>query len=183
MTKNEFLQALYNHLSPLTPTERDEIIADFEEHFSAGLERGKSEEQICAELGNPYTCALQYLRTAQTQTPPPPQNTARPAQNPMYGAQPQTASAPPVRRANMPWAIAFFIAVFLAIGIYPACAAMILSPIAIVIAAIFAEVIVPMGAAVVGLLISVAVMLCAAGVFGLLVMTWFLKLSYKRAEF
>lgn len=176
MTKNEFLQALYNHLSSLTPTERDEIIADFEEHFSAGLECGKSEEQICAELGNPYTCALQYIRTAQTQTPPPPQNT-------MYGAQPQAAPAPPVRRANMPWAIAFFIAVFLAIGIYPACAAMILSPIAIVIAAIFAEVIVPMGAAVVGLLISVAVMLCAAGVFGLLVMTWFLKLSYKRAEF
>lgn len=182
MTKNEFLQALYNHLSPLTPTERDEIIADFEEHFSAGLERGKSEEQICEELGNPYTCALQYIRTAQTQTPPPPQNTARPAP-PRYGAQPQAAPAPPVRRANMPWAIAFFIAVFLAIGIYPACAAMILSPIAIVIAAIFAEVIVPMGAAVVGLLISVAVMLCAAGVFGLLVMTWFLKLSYKRAEF
>ena len=72
MTKNEFLQELYNHLLSLPAAERDDIIADFEEHFQAGAERGKSEEQICAELGNPYTCALQYLRTAQT----PPQNAA-----------------------------------------------------------------------------------------------------------
>ena len=177
MTKTEFLQELYNHLSPLTPAERDDIIADFEEHFQAGAERGKSEEQICAELGNPYTCALQYLRTAQGaqpqsgQTPPP-----------QYGTQPPYRAAQPVRRANLPWAIAFFIAVFLAIGIYPASALLVLSPIFIVIATVFLAAVVPSGT-MVGLLISVAVMLCAAGVLGLLVTTWFLKLSYRRADF
>lgn len=170
MTKTEFLQELYNHLSSLSPAERDDILADFEEHFQAGAERGKSEEQICAELGNPYTCALQYLRTAQ-------------------GAQPQPAAQPngqtppqPVRRVNLLWAIAFFIAVFLAIGIYPASALLVLSPIFIVIATVFLAAVVP-SATLVGLLISAAVMLCAAGVFGLLVTTWFLKLSYRRADF
>ena len=170
MTKTEFLQELYNHLSSLSPAERDDILADFEEHFQAGAERGKSEEQICAELGNPYTCALQYLRTAQ-------------------GAQPQPAAQPngqtppqPVRRVNLLWAIAFFIAVFLAIGIYPVSALLVLSPIFIVIATVFLTAVVP-SATLVGLLISAAVMLCAAGVFGLLVTTWFLKLSYRRADF
>ena len=182
MTKNEFLQELYNHLLSLPAAERDDIIADFEEHFQAGAERGKSEEQICAELGNPYTCALQYLRTAQT----PPQNAAQPTAQtpPPYTAQPPyiTAASPPVRRANLPWAIAFFFAVFLAIGIYPACAVLVCSPIFILIAAVFPAAVVPSGT-VIGLLLSVAVMLCAAGVLGILVTTWFLKLSYRRADF
>lgn len=183
MTKTEFLQELYNHLSPLTPAERDDIIADFEEHFQAGAERGKSEEQICAELGNPYTCALQYLRTAQgaqSQSAAQPNGQTPP---PQYGTRPPYSAAPqPVRRANLPWAIAFFIAVFLAIGIYPASALLVLSPIFIVIATVFLAAVVPSGT-MVGLLISVAVMLCAAGVLGLLVTTWFLKLSYRRADF
>ena len=38
MTKVEFLQELYNYLSGFSPADRDEIIQDFEEHFSAGLE-------------------------------------------------------------------------------------------------------------------------------------------------
>lgn len=182
MTKNEFLQELYNHLLSLPAAERDDILADFEEHFQAGAERGKSEEQICAELGNPYTCALQYLRTAQA----PPQNAAQPTAQtpPPYTAQPpyRTAANPPVRRANLPWAIAFFFAVFLAIGIYPACAVLVCSPIFILIAAVFTAAVVPSGT-VIGLLLSVAVMLCAAGVLGILVTTWFLKLSYRRADF
>lgn len=182
MTKTEFLQELYNHLSSLSPAERDDILADFEEHFQAGTERGKSEEQICAELGNPYTCALQYLRTAQGAQPQP---AAQPNGQtpPQYGTQPPYRAAPqPVRRVNLLWAIAFFIAVFLAIGIYPASALLVLSPIFIVIATVFLAAVVP-SATMVGLLISVAVMLCAAGVFGLLVTTWFLKLSYRRADF
>ena len=63
MTKQEFLQHLNVHLQPLPAAEREDILADFEEHFQAGAESGKTEEQICAELGNPYTCALQYLRS------------------------------------------------------------------------------------------------------------------------
>lgn len=178
MTKNEFLQELYNHLSALPPAERDDILADFEEHFQAGAECGKSEEQICAELGNPYSCALQYLRTAGGNTPP--QNNTPPTApqppQPQYGAQ------PPVRRVNLAWAVAFFIAVVLAIGIYPTGAVLVLSPIFILIAAVFISAVVP-SATMIGLLISAAVMLCAAGVFGILVITWFLKLSFRRADF
>ena len=65
MTKVEFLQELYNYLSGFSPADRDEIIQDFEEHFSAGLELGKSEEQICEELGTPYSCAMQYVNSQQ----------------------------------------------------------------------------------------------------------------------
>ena len=36
MTKIEFLQQLYNLLGVLPAEERDDIIADFEEHFSVG---------------------------------------------------------------------------------------------------------------------------------------------------
>lgn len=36
MTKIEFLQQLYNLLGGLPADERDDIIADFEEHFSVG---------------------------------------------------------------------------------------------------------------------------------------------------
>ena len=61
MTKIEFLQQLYNLLGGLPADERDDIIADFEEHFSVGTSEGKSEEQICSELGDPKNCAAQYL--------------------------------------------------------------------------------------------------------------------------
>lgn len=80
MTKAEFLQQLQNHLLPLAAADRDEILADFEEHFQAGLESGKSEEQICEELGNPYSCALQYLRQPGAYTVP--QQPPKPATEP-----------------------------------------------------------------------------------------------------
>ena len=68
------------HLRPLDDAERAEILSDFEEHFAAGAESGKTEEEICAELGNPYTCAQAYLQTdapaARTQTPAQPVFTA-----------------------------------------------------------------------------------------------------------
>lgn len=182
MTKTEFLQQLYNALSSLPASERDDILADFEEHFAAGAERGKSEEQICAELGNPYTCALQYLRTAESTVPP--HSAAQPTPvPPMYGTQRQSTAAPVGKRVNIPWAIAFFAAALLAIGILPTCATMVFSPIFILIATIFMNAVLPAGGAVIGLLVSVGVMLCAAGVFGILVTVWFLKLSYRRADF
>ena len=40
MTKIEFLQQLYNLLGVLPADERDDIIADFEEHFSVGTSEG-----------------------------------------------------------------------------------------------------------------------------------------------
>lgn len=184
MNKTEFLQELYNHLLPLSAAERSEIIADFEDHFQAGLERGKTEEQICAELGNPYTCALQFLRTSDTQTaPPPPQYHTQPAPPPVappYGRR--TPQAVYERRNKTLWAIMFFVVLLCAIGIYPACIALMLCPIAVLIAAIAAVAFVPTGM-MVGLMISLSVFLFSMGLFGFLLTTWLLKLSYRRAGF
>lgn len=185
MNKTEFLQELYNHLLPLSAEERSEIIADFEDHFRAGLERGKTEEQICAELGNPYTCALQFLRTSDTQQtppPPPPQYNAPPAAPPVppYGSRtPQSVND---RRNKTLWGILFFIVLFCAIGVYPASIALMLCPIAILIAAIVAVAFAPTGL-MVGLMISLSVFLFSLGLFGFLLTTWLLKLSYRRAGF
>ncbi len=186
MTKTEFLQQLHNHLLPLPAAERDEIIADFEDHFQAGIERGKTEEQICAELGNPYTCALQFLRGESACPPPPPQQNYAPEPPRPAPAQPPYGRSAPVspydRRNKTLWAIFFFVVLVCAIGIYPACVALMLCPIAILIAAIFAVAVVPTGM-MIGLFISLAVFLFSLGLFGFLVTTWLLKLSYRRAGF
>ncbi len=181
MTKTEFLQQLYNHLSTLPPAERDDIIADFEEHFQAGAERGKSEEQICAELGNPYNCALQYLRTAGGYAAPggtvPPTSQSAPRPTPQSVPRPA-----PQRNINTLWAVLFALGVLCAIGIYPTCAVLVLSPVLIFIAAVFSVAVVPTGT-MIGFFISVSVLLFSIGLFGLLVTTWFLKYSFRRADF
>ncbi|MCH5191255.1 MAG: DUF1700 domain-containing protein [Oscillospiraceae bacterium] len=64
MKKADFLNELYAHLSPLPSNERKEILNDFREHFREGAAAGKSEEQICAELGSPFECAKQYVGDA-----------------------------------------------------------------------------------------------------------------------
>lgn len=61
MKKVDFLNELYHYLKVLPRDERDEIINDFREHFREGALAGKTEEQICAELGSPYECARQYI--------------------------------------------------------------------------------------------------------------------------
>lgn len=187
MNKTEFLQELYNHLLPLSAEERSEIIADFEDHFQAGLERGKTEAQICAELGNPYTCALQFLRTSDTQTPPPPQyRQAQPVPPPAAPSAPPYGNRTPQsvtdRRNKTLWGVLFFVVLFCAIGVYPASIALMLCPIAILIAAIVAVTFVPTGM-MVGLMISLSVFLFSLGLFGFLLTTWLLKLSYRRAGF
>lgn len=64
MNKNEFLHVLQKELNPLGPAAISEILADFEEHFANGLARGKSEDEITAELGNPAEIAQQYRESA-----------------------------------------------------------------------------------------------------------------------
>lgn len=73
MKKIDFLNELYAYLSPLPKNEREEIIGDFKEHFREGAAAGKTEEQICLELGSPLECARQYVgevSTVQTFNPP-----------------------------------------------------------------------------------------------------------------
>lgn len=52
MNKMEYLDALKEALKDTDKDVMNEILADYEEHFQAGMENGKSEEEICEELGS-----------------------------------------------------------------------------------------------------------------------------------
>lgn len=65
---NEYLQALSRALGRLDEAEREDILADYREHFEIGLSQGKTESQIAAELGEPESIAKLYSAiTATTQ--------------------------------------------------------------------------------------------------------------------
>lgn len=66
MNKKDFMNELYALLSPLDENERRDIMRDFEEHFAAGREKGKSDEQICRELGSPRQCASLFMTPEQS---------------------------------------------------------------------------------------------------------------------
>lgn len=67
MNKVDFLNELYYYLSPLKKEERGEILEDFRAHFREGEAAGKTQEQICQELGSPFECAKQYVGDAIVQ--------------------------------------------------------------------------------------------------------------------
>lgn len=52
MTQKEYLKALEEALSGIDPKDRDELMADFKEHFDIGLSEGKTEAQIIDHLGS-----------------------------------------------------------------------------------------------------------------------------------
>lgn len=60
MNKNDFLKELSILLNNLPSDEKQEILFDYQEHFSIGLEEGKSEEEIISGLGSPKSIARQY---------------------------------------------------------------------------------------------------------------------------
>lgn len=57
MNKKQFLSKLESSLKSLPAHERQDILQDFEEHFTIGLQEGKTEEQISASLGSPHQIA------------------------------------------------------------------------------------------------------------------------------
>ena len=63
MNKNEYLNALRISLQSLPPEELEDILSDYEEHFNIGLSKGKSEEEISKELGNPKEISKNYKST------------------------------------------------------------------------------------------------------------------------
>ena len=197
MTKIEFLQQLYNLLGILPADERDDIIADFEEHFSVGTSEGKSEEQICSELGDPKSCAAQYLNDEPKKA-----DTVYGAEkngNPRYETKasvvigtfprPQKARGGGYygtekgnpQRNHVLWSILFFLGVFAAIGVYPSSIGMMASFFACLFFAGVTGAIATSPAAF-GFVFSIGIMLFAAGLFLFLFMTWFLKLSWRRAD-
>ena len=52
MTKVEYMAQLRSGLCGFDKEVRDEIISDYEEHFDEGIALGKSEDEICKELGS-----------------------------------------------------------------------------------------------------------------------------------
>ncbi len=51
MTQKEYLNQLAEALDALNPQDKDELMADFKEHFDIGLSEGKSEKEIIDSLG------------------------------------------------------------------------------------------------------------------------------------
>ncbi len=177
MTKVEFLQELYNHLSGFSPAERDEIIQDFEEHFSAGIELGKSEEQICEELGTPYSCAMQYVNPQQA-SPSVGAKEQPAAKKAVFNAGSQTYQKPNFDRRNkFLWTLMFIFFVLCALGVYPTAVLLMLTPIVLILASVVAA----SDALMVGMFVSMGVMLAAAGLLMFAIMTWLLKLCYRKA--
>ncbi len=57
MTKAEYLNKLKSYLHYLPESEVREILLDYEEHFIIGKEKGKTEDEISKELGDPREVA------------------------------------------------------------------------------------------------------------------------------
>jgi uncharacterized membrane protein len=60
MNKEQFLSQLRRSLSGIPEEEKKEILYDYEEHFSSGLENGQEEEEIARSLGNPRVLGKSY---------------------------------------------------------------------------------------------------------------------------
>lgn len=60
MNKTEFMSSLGRHLGNIDEGQKSEILYDYDEHFSIAFEKGKTEEEICAALGNPQALARQF---------------------------------------------------------------------------------------------------------------------------
>ena len=55
MTQKQFMVTLKKSMSGLPEAEKRGILSDYEEHFTIGQQKGKSEEEIAQALGNPKT--------------------------------------------------------------------------------------------------------------------------------
>lgn len=61
MTKNDYMQRLYNALSSLPNEKRNKIMHDYEAHFSEELNAGKTENIIIDDLGAPEAAAEYFI--------------------------------------------------------------------------------------------------------------------------
>ena len=53
MNRKEFIDKLKLYLQGMPESEIQDILSDYEEHFNIGISKGKSEEEIANELGEP----------------------------------------------------------------------------------------------------------------------------------
>lgn len=67
MNKTQFLTSLDQALQRLSDDERRDILHDFEEHFTFGMEEGKTEAEIAASLGSVDKIANELLLEHQVE--------------------------------------------------------------------------------------------------------------------
>lgn len=61
MGRNEFIKSLESYLSKVPERDRKDMLYDFEEHFTIGIENGKTEEEVVSELGDPQMIAKDLI--------------------------------------------------------------------------------------------------------------------------
>lgn len=59
MNKSEFLEKLSKKLNDVPECDKKDILFDYDEHFTIGLEQGRNEEEIAESLGSPDVLAKQ----------------------------------------------------------------------------------------------------------------------------
>lgn len=64
MNKQEFIIKLSDALGNMPNEEKSDILYDYEEHFRIAIEKGKTEEEIAENLGDPDTIAKTYRANA-----------------------------------------------------------------------------------------------------------------------
>lgn len=60
MNRSEFINLLDRSLGNIPAADKSDILYDYQEHFSVGMEQGKTEEEIAETLGDPRNIARQY---------------------------------------------------------------------------------------------------------------------------
>lgn len=63
MNRVEYINRLKIALQGMPNEELKDILSDYEEHFDIGISKGKTEEEISRELGNPREVASSYRTT------------------------------------------------------------------------------------------------------------------------
>lgn len=61
LNRREYLNKLRILLQNIPKDELEDILSDYEEHFHIGISKGKTEEEISKELGDPYDIANNYI--------------------------------------------------------------------------------------------------------------------------
>ena len=77
MDRTTFIQTLRNGLHSIPEDEIKDILYDYEEHFEVGLSKGKTEQEIAKELGDPKSIAKSYRassKIAEAENNPSPKN-------------------------------------------------------------------------------------------------------------
>ena len=180
MRKNDYLALLNSHLAGLPENEKVEIILDFEEHFSAGLAKGKTEEEICEHLGDPVKNAEQYVLGSASRvyagTVPPVAATAGAYQSAPYRA-PVT---PGVRNSNQStYLVLFILTVIFAVFVYLTIVPVLFSGGAVFASGFAAGAV--MSSWIIGaLLVSVGIFLMALSLLILLSVTWLCMWLYRK---